>query len=437
MAVGRLAPVARQRLITNLGVVAPGALWHTYIGGTPSTPLATYSDEGLTTQNANPIVADAGGLFGPVYLTPGLSYKFLVTDALGGLLWDQDNIVTPDQATVPNGGTGLATLTAHGVLIGEGTAAITVTAPGTAGQVLTSNGAAADPTFQTSALDPGVNDFRLTLTTGVPVTTADVLAATTLYCTPFRGNRIALYDGALWNLRSSAELSIAIPATVSQVYDVFCFDNAGVPTLELLAWTNDTTRATALVRQDGVLCKTGVLTRRYLGSVRTTAVSGQTEDSNLNRYVWNYSNRLRRPEQRFETTTSWTYASTTIRQANGAAANQVNFLIGVSEDLVEGMLNATASSQDNVDGVAAFGLDSTTTFAADQLIGQSHLTTNATGNIIGRASLSSVYRGFPGIGKHSLMWNEMATSGSASFYAAGGAFTQGKLTSGMLVTVWG
>lgn len=50
--------------------------------------------------------------------------------------------------TVPQGGTGRATLAIHGVLIGQGAAAINVTTPGTAGQVLTSNGAGADPTFQ-------------------------------------------------------------------------------------------------------------------------------------------------------------------------------------------------------------------------------------------------------------------------------------------------
>jgi hypothetical protein len=50
---------------------------------------------------------------------------------------------------VPNGGTGLTTLTNHGVLIGQGAGAIAVTSAGTAGQVLTSNGAALDPTFQT------------------------------------------------------------------------------------------------------------------------------------------------------------------------------------------------------------------------------------------------------------------------------------------------
>lgn len=70
----------------------------------------------------------------------------LVTPALG----------TPSSGVLTNctglpvagGGTGAATLTAHGVLIGNGTGAVAVTTAGTAGQVLTSNGAALDPTWQ-------------------------------------------------------------------------------------------------------------------------------------------------------------------------------------------------------------------------------------------------------------------------------------------------
>ena len=49
---------------------------------------------------------------------------------------------------VAHGGTGVATLTNHGVVIGQGTSAVHITGTGTAGQVLTSNGASADPTFQ-------------------------------------------------------------------------------------------------------------------------------------------------------------------------------------------------------------------------------------------------------------------------------------------------
>ncbi len=53
---------------------------------------------------------------------------------------------------VADGGTGRSTLAAHGVLIGAATAGVNVTSPGTAGQVLTSQGALADPIFAT----PGV-----------------------------------------------------------------------------------------------------------------------------------------------------------------------------------------------------------------------------------------------------------------------------------------
>lgn len=49
---------------------------------------------------------------------------------------------------VADGGTGAGTFTDAGVIIGNGTGALQVTSAGTAGQVLTSNGAGVDPTFQ-------------------------------------------------------------------------------------------------------------------------------------------------------------------------------------------------------------------------------------------------------------------------------------------------
>jgi len=57
---------------------------------------------------------------------------------------------TPTPVSVSNGGTGQTSLSAHCVLIGEGMSGISVVAQGTAGQVLTSQGASADPAM----LDP-------------------------------------------------------------------------------------------------------------------------------------------------------------------------------------------------------------------------------------------------------------------------------------------
>lgn len=204
----------------------------------------------------------------------------------------------------------------------------------------------------------GICEFRLTLTTATPVTTTDVTAATTLYCSPYKGNRISLYDGTNWNMRSSVEFSIAVPATTSQMYDVFCYDNSGTPTLELTAWTNDTTRATALTTQNGVLVKTGTTTRRYLGSFRTSGVSGQTTDSLANRLVWNYYNRVER-NGRGSFSTDRSTTSTSYAEINSEIRN--TFVIGVSEDAVQFSISGSVYSANNaIFARTSVGIDGTT-----------------------------------------------------------------------------
>jgi hypothetical protein len=97
MALGFLTPDARLRIVGDLSLIVPGAKLHTYVGGTPATPLATFSDQDLAIghQNANPVVASAFGLFGPIFLTPGLSYKLVLTDAADVVIWTQDQVAVP------------------------------------------------------------------------------------------------------------------------------------------------------------------------------------------------------------------------------------------------------------------------------------------------------------------------------------------------------
>ena len=81
-----------------------------------------------------------------ITLAQTLSNKTFVAPALGtpasGVLTNCTGL------PVAGGGTGVATLGDAGVLIGNGTGAVQVTGAGTSGQVLTSNGAGVDPTFQ-------------------------------------------------------------------------------------------------------------------------------------------------------------------------------------------------------------------------------------------------------------------------------------------------
>lgn len=266
-------------------------------------------------------------------------------------------------------------------------------------------------------------EFRLTLTTGNPIGSAG--AATTLFFSPYKGNRISLFDGTNWNMRSSAEFSIAVPATTSQMYDVFCFDNAGVPTLELLAWTNDTTRATALTTQNGVLCKTGALTRRYVGSMRTTTVSGQTEDTTLNRFVWNYYNRIPRVMQVAPAAATWNYTTATIRQANADTLNQLNFIVGWDEVPIRADLNVAVSNT-NTGVVVASGisLDLTNSFGGS--FPAPATCTTAIAN--GMQTLVSRWTGLTGVGRHFLAMLEWSTATGTTTWTSSATAFHGILT---------
>lgn len=240
---------------------------------------------------------------------------------------------------------------------------------------------------------PVVDDFRIWPSSATCIPSADVTAATTLYLTPCNGNRITLSD-ASGNLAvyTSAEISIAVPSTTSQMYDVWVYANNGVPTLELLAWTNDTTRATGIAKTTvGFYTKSGDLTRRYVGSMRTTTVSGQTESSKAKRYVWNLYNQLMLELSKGETAASWTTASVTPVQANASTANQVDVVVGQATTIwvslmAQGETNGGAGAQVFV-GIGAGSataatrqLEITSAAATYQLsFNVSHVTTQAAG----------------------------------------------------------
>jgi hypothetical protein len=65
---------------------------------------------------------------------------------------------------VGNGGTGLTTLTDHGVLLGSGTAAVSVTSAGSAGQVLQSGGSGTDPSYSTATYPTTAGDVGSIIT---------------------------------------------------------------------------------------------------------------------------------------------------------------------------------------------------------------------------------------------------------------------------------
>lgn len=480
---------------------------YTYAAGT-TTPLATYTDVGLTTANANPIVLDSAGRCTLFLLAS--SYKFVLKTAAGATVWTRDNVGAVPTTSIDNdvdGTAGVVMTAVQVAYLSDGSGALTAgrwylaDADLTYGSVtpeiafvVTDVAAAAATTFRLSGrmtgfsgLTPGANYYvsataggitstaptnsrfvgqadstssliitpnpptgtavitvvvdpriktlcngRLSLTTAVPVTTADVTAAGTLYWVPYQGNAIALYSGSAWITFEQAQLSIAVPAVATQTYDVFVDYNAGTPALSLTAWTNDTTRATALTTQNGVLVLTGTLGKRYVGTVRTVSAS-QLNDSFALRHVWNFYHRVPRPMRLYEATGSWTYVTATYRQARATTTNQLDFVVGVEESLIEAQLQAfVTDSVGTTSAWASIGLDSTTTVSATVSGGLTVLTAAAS-----TMPITAFYRGYTGIGRHVLVWLERGngTATTMTWYGADGFGVA--MQSGLNGTIWG
>lgn len=284
------------------------------------------------------------------------------------------------------------------------------------------------------AANPAVNpsggfadDFRLSLTTATCVTTGDVTGASSIFLTPCTGNRLTLFDTTgRATTYTTAELTLAVPNSTGTVYDVFAFANSGVPTLEALAWTNGSTRATALVKTSGRYTKSGDSTRLYIGSFRTTnSVSGTTEDSAVKRYVWNYYHRVPRLLQRQESTATWTYTTATYRQANAAAANQVEAVVGVAEEMIDlQLVGAATNGSATVAAIIAIGEDSTT--AASGFPG-SMIVQVATQVVWTTAFLKK----YPAAGYHFYAWLEFSAASGTTTWSGTGFAVAGQNQSGL------
>lgn len=180
----------------------------------------------------------------------------------------------------------------------------------------------------------GLAEGRLSLSSSDPAPLADQSAKTTVYYLPYVGNRISIYNTVTtgWDVLVFGSASVSVPATTNTNFDIFAYNNSGTLALQTVNWTNDTTRATAITRQDGIYCKSGDLGKRYLGTGRTTSVSGQTEDSRTNRFVWNYYNRLHKRFYKSDAT-SHTYNSETWRNWNNSFTG-CYVVVGIVDEVI-------------------------------------------------------------------------------------------------------
>lgn len=285
-----------------------------------------------------------------------------------------------------------------------------------------SNGATVAMIFTAGALDQLRSDLmnietighRLTVTSGTPITTTDVTNAGTIYLTPFRSNRIALFNGTLWKQYSVSEISLPLTVTSGLNYDVFAYDNAGTVTLELsAAWSNDSTRTDAIATQDGVQVKSANRTRRLIGTIRASGTN-VVEDSKLRRFVWNMYNQVSKFLLVTETTSSWTYQSASWRAVNNNTANAFEYVSGDFAKIAIRSFNMTQTTSSNT-AATGIGIDSTTINSANLFGGTS--ATQGTNDHMAH------FNGYLSVGYHKITWIELSTNTTLATFFAGGSQT--------------
>lgn len=96
-----LSPVCNDQTIDANGDPLVGGQIETYLAGS-STPAATYTDDSGSTPHSNPIVLNSLGYptQGSIWLTGGVSYKFIIKSASGVTLRTIDEIAGINDATL-------------------------------------------------------------------------------------------------------------------------------------------------------------------------------------------------------------------------------------------------------------------------------------------------------------------------------------------------
>ena len=164
-----------------------------------------------------------------------------------------------------------------------------------------------------AAAGNNICDGRLSLSSTTSVFDG---SGTVLYFVPHNGNGISLYNSSTssWQLVSFNSTTVCNFSSLSPniIYDVFAYLNGGNVAFETVAWimhkpdwdseedpptSQDTQlnsyRPTPLNQFQGILSKSGNNTRRYIGTIRTSATL--FIDTPLCRLVYNQNNKVNRP----------------------------------------------------------------------------------------------------------------------------------------------
>jgi hypothetical protein len=295
---------------------------------------------------------------------------------------------------------------------------------------------------------------RLTLVTATPVLISDQTAKSTVYYDCFNGKSVPYYNGTSDQVDPIGGCEVSMTMATSStgvtnsggVFDVF-WVHAGANRICVVTngsgggWASDTagsntgrgTGYSAVHNTRGYWTNTNSLTHcyngatdygsvsadqaTYLGTLYTTA-AGQTgmaftpaaAAGGTNNFLglYNAYNRVRVSAISRDSTSSWTYASTTWRAADGSNSNRISYVDGLAQSTVIAAWNVA-----NANGPGNAGVDCNSTTAAPGFAVQSGST------LAGGEALTD--RCSPAYGLNYVQAMEASASGTQTFFGAQGA----------------
>jgi phage host-nuclease inhibitor protein Gam len=291
--------------------------------------------------------------------TSSLSQNDLLT--YNGTAWTNTNSIS-----VANGGTGATTLTANNVILGNGTSAVQFVAPGTSGNVLTSNGT----TWVSQAPSGGGGGGSGTVTsvatgtglTGGPITTTGTISLT--------GQALAVHNLATsgFFVRTGADTVVA--RTISAGPGISVSDGDGVSNNPTIGLTGQA-QAIHNLSSNGILVRTansifGITSRTITASTGITISDGDGVAANPTVALTGQALAVHNLGTNgiVARTGSGTVAARTITAGPGIAITNGNGVSGNPTITARSSVSSTTSSSSVTPDVSQFDMYAFTALAA-------------------------------------------------------------------------
>lgn len=428
---------------------APAWTTSTYPATSVAGSMLASGTANTITATRTPTLGLAAGATGSLSFagTTSGTVTFSVADAAGTWTMKLPTTAGSNTNVLQTDGSGNTTWAAAGA----GTVSSVATANGLTGGTITSTGTL-------SVLGIVHSQLRLTLVTATPVMTTTQSAKTSIFLTPYSGLYLPSYNGTNTLMVSTGgEVSLALDSNAGHTgyqqsgknFDLF-WDDAGSRLVTGPAWTDGTTRATALEYKNGFLCNAASMTAKfdasastatiaqdrglYLGTMRASAdgqcsfiygasSAGGTAGQFL---LWNMYNRTTLTSFTNDSTDSWTYAVGTFRAADASTGNSFSYVCGQADEAVSASYSIMAQNDATSLAVIAIGVDVTN--ALTQASGQFRVAATVGSMIAG-------YSGIPGLGFHFLQAIEQSAAGNGTVSFLGDNGSPTRDLSGLTATV--